>query len=123
MTGFTPSEWIELMEKARFARVTDDTSGSDLLSSNVPEDQVLIPLAFIISDTAGAANSVDFTKSGEASGTIHGTFNLASNETVTISAEELSTIIPRLEGGANLQITAGSDGVDVTMVYVHNTEV
>lgn len=125
MTDISPAEWVGILERARYAQASDDTSGTNLLSSDVPEERVLIPIAFIISDTSGAANTVDLQKVEEDDTTtaIHTNFNLGSNETVTLEPTEFATIIPRLEGDTNLQFTAGSDGVEITMVYVYSTEV
>lgn len=122
MTAFTVEEWVSLMEKAKVANATDDTSGTDVIGT-VPEDRIAIPLVFVISDTSGAANTVDIAFSGEATGTIHANFNLGASETRVLSAEELATIVPNIQGGADINITAGSDGVEVTLVYVENIEV
>jgi len=123
MSGIDLHEVVALKEKSQFAQATDDTSGTSLFSSNIPEAEVYIPLGLILSDTSGSANSVDLSKSGEASETFHGTFNLAGNETRTVGAGSVETLVPRLEGGSNLDITANSDGVEATLVYVPNTEV
>lgn len=123
MTGFSVEEWVSLVEKSKHAQATDDTSGTSLLSSNVPEDRILIPIGFIISDTSGADNTVDFSRSGENTDTIHSNFNVGANETVVVGIDELATITPRIEGGSNIDITASSDGIEVTMLYVFNVEV
>lgn len=125
MTSFEPSEWASILEHGKFANESDDTSGTELLSSDVPEERVLIPLAFLISDTSGAANTADFQKVEEDDTTtaLHTNFNLGANETVILEPAEFATVIPRLEGDSNIQFTAGSDGVEVTMLYVYSTEV
>lgn len=124
MTNFSLSELIAVLEKTKIARNTDAGGGTSLLASNVPEDRILIPLTLIISDTSGGANSVDFSRSGENTDTLHGTFNLDPNETVVLTATELAIPLLRIEGGSNIDITsANAGGVDVTLIYILNEEV
>lgn len=125
MTGFSVSDWISFMEKTVFHNVTATTGGDNVLASDVPEDRVRIPLALWLTDTSGAANTVDIQKVEEDDTTtdLHMNFNLGANESVVITAEELSAILPRLEGDTNLQFTAGAADVEVTLITVDNIEI
>lgn len=124
MTGLTPSQWVSLMENAKVAQVVDDTSGSNLFSSDTAESRMQIPITVVISETNGSANTADIKKVEEDDTTtdLYTNFNLGSNETRVLDMKEVAPIIPRLEGGTNLQVTAGSDGVELTMVYVNNID-
>lgn len=116
------SEFITLMERSDFDHTTDDATGSNILSSNVEEERVLIPIGMVISETSGAANTVDVDKVEEDGTTtpILPGFNLGANETRVLSMMGDGAILPRLEGGTNISVTAGTDGVEATLVWVHN---
>lgn len=125
MTGLTVDEWVRLLEKTRFENVTATTGGDNVFSSDVPEDRIAIPLAIWLTDTSGAANTVDIQKVEEDDTTtdLHMNFNLGPNESVVISMEELGAILPRFEGDTNLELTAGANNVEATLIYVYNVEI
>jgi hypothetical protein len=116
------TNWEFLADVSRFDNVTDDTTGSNILSSDVPEDRVYYPFVMVLSDTAGAANTVQLDKVEEddTATTIYSNFNLSANETRFITAETLGLVLPRLEGDTNLKLTAGVDGVEGTVFYFPN---
>lgn len=122
MTGFDLEEWINFLEVAEFDRAQDGTGGTEILDNDVPEGEVYIPIAFVISDTSGSLNTADFQKVEEDNTTTdyHNNFNVGGNETVVVTIEDIGPLVPRLEGGTNLQVTAGSGDIEVTMVYVPN---
>lgn len=125
MTGFNVTEWVEILEKAQFAHVTlTDTSATNLLSSDVSEDRVLIPLSFVFSDQTGSANTIDIRKVEEddTKTDIHPNFNLGASETVIVTMDEFAPLVPRLEGGCNLELQAEASNIEATMVFVNNVE-
>jgi len=124
MTSLSVPEWKAIRERVQFAQATEDTSGSNILSSDVNEDRVNFPLALIISDTSSSANTVDIQKVEEDDTTtdIAPNFNLASDETRVFTLDEIGFLLPRIEGGANLKFTAGSANVEVTMLFINNID-
>lgn len=125
MTGFSLIDWIQLLEKVKFAYIDEDGTGTNILSSDVNEDKMNIPLVFIISDKTGSTNHIAISKVEEdnTTTTIHDQLNLGGNETVVYTVQQLVALVPRIEGGANLEFNADTGNVDVTMVYVNNEEV
>lgn len=125
MTALDINELVSFLEKTKFATVTATTGGNNVLSSDVSEDRVLIPVALILSETSGGANTADITKVEEDDTTtdIHPNFNLGPNESVVLTIEDKGAVLPRLEGGTNLQITAGTNNIEVTLIFVENVEV
>lgn len=118
----TVDDWFRLATSSDFDHVTATTNGDNLFSNDVPEARIRYPFLLILSDTSGAANTVDFDKVEEDDTTtaIHPNFNLGADETVTLTAAELGLILPRFEGGTNLQFTAGANNVEVTALFVDN---
>lgn len=122
MTGSSAEGWEYLIDYTRFGRVTATTGGNKLLDNPVPEDRVYYPFVMVLSDTSGAANSIDIGKVEEDGSTtsVIQNFNLDANETRVLEASSIGVIFPRVEGGANVEFTAGSDSVEVTMFYFPN---
>ncbi len=124
MSGISSMMDLNTLERVQFDNAVVGTTGSNILDSDVPEEKMLIPLGLIISDTSGAANTATINKVEEDGTTsaIHGNFNLSADETRVVSVFDNGVILPRLEGGTNLEVVAGSDNVDVTLIWVHNVE-
>lgn len=122
---FTVWEWLELMDISQFDIAQDDATGTNFFASDVPEEKVRYPWALIISEQNGAANTFDLSKIEEdnTETVIIPNFNLAANESIMLSVEDLGPVLPRLEGGTNLEIQAGLDGVDATVFYFDGPEV
>lgn len=120
--GLGVSEYISLMERSEYDHVTAGTGGSNVLSSDVPEGRILIPLGVILSETSGSSNTVDLSRveDDDTTTVIAPNINLGANETVFLNVMDDGLILPKLEGGSNLEATAGSSSVEVTLVYVHN---
>lgn len=116
------SELISIAERSNFDHQTVSSSGDEILGSDVPEERVLIPLALILSEQGGAATQVDINKVEEDSTTtsIHPGFNLASNETRVINLMDDGPVLPKLEGGTNIQGSSDGNDVEATLVWVHN---
>lgn len=115
-------ETISLVERAEYDQASADATATQILSSDVQEERVLIPLALIVSDTSGAANDFTLNKVDESGNSqqIHGTFNLAASETRVINLMDDGPVLPKLEGGTNIEINPSADGVDATLTWVHN---
>lgn len=121
MSGISSASWEQLIDTTKFERVVDDGSGSDVFDSDIPEDRVYYPYVVIISDTSGSANTATIDKVGEDGDTetIH-SFNVPEDETLVYESSDLGVILPRLEGGTNLSVTADSDGIELTVFYFPN---
>lgn len=125
MNGLTLSELISLLEKVKFDHVTATTGGDDILSGDVPEERIYLPVGIVLSDTSGSSNtvSIDKVEEDDTTTTLIPNFNLAGNESVIHLLSDIVFVIPRLEGDTNLQFTAGANNVEATLLYLENIEI
>lgn len=125
MFQLTLDEWVDLVDRSKFATVTSGTAGNNIFSSDIPEEKTRYVWALILSNTAGTASTLDIKKVEEDDTTtdIAPNFNLAATETVTLSMEDMGMVLPALAGGTNLEFTASQASVEVTAFYTDHPEV
>lgn len=118
-------EWIELMDISQFDTASDDATGQNFFGSDIPEAKVRYPWALIVSNTVAGTNTFDLSKIEEddTETLILNDVNLAQDETLILGLPDIGPVIPRLEGGTNLEIQAASDGVEATVFYFDGPEV
>lgn len=112
----------ELFAASKSSHVTSTTAGNEVLSSDVPEARVYYPWMIVLSDTSAAANTVTVQKVEEGGATtdILPNFNLAANESRVLDGSELGLAFEPLEGGTNMEFTAGANNVEATVFYLQN---
>lgn len=112
--------FYDLQDDTKRVEISDDTSGTNLFSSDVPEGEERYVVALLVAETGSVANSytIDRVDESDANHAIINSRNLASDANEILSVDDLGVCPLVVPGGENIEITAGSDGVNVTAIYV-----
>lgn len=118
----TLSEWRDILDRTRFATVSDDSTGTNVFGSDIPEDRVRYVWGMILSETSGASNTLTINKVEEddTTTTMINSLNLGASESIFLSLQDVGVLLPSLEGDTNVEFNANSDGVNATVFYFDN---
>lgn len=110
---------VEIASVMKFEETQVAGAATNVFNSDVPESEMRYVFGAYLSETSGGANTLTISKVEEDDTTtpIVNAYNLGANESEFLSAGDVSLILPALEGGTNLELNSGSDGVNVTLLW------
>lgn len=126
MSGISLAELYGMWDRVKYAQVTSTTAGQNVFSSDVPETTTRYIMAIVASDTAGAANTLlaQRVKEDDSTEDVFPELNIASAGNIQVPDAGPVGMIPIavLSGGQNMEFTAGSNNVEVTVIYIDSEE-